>query len=108
MSGRELRPRGGRLGAERDLEEALEQPGVVDARADALVVLRVAHDQPARTARRPRSVGATTAKSGFTSVAPLVLEADERDGEPVDHRRRPLGDRAAVGVGEQLARSGRR
>ena len=40
----QLRPALGRLRAERDLEKALEQPGIGNVRADPLVVLRVSDD----------------------------------------------------------------
>ena len=65
---RELGPPAAGLGADRDLQEALQQSGVVDARAEALVVLGVANDQPG-PGPSTAALGATTAKSGFTSVA---------------------------------------
>ena len=98
--GGELAPPGGRLGAERDLQEALQESGVVDARADAFVVLRIAKDQPTRLL--VALLWGHDGEVGFHVRGALVLEADKRDGEPVDHRRRPLSHCPVVGVGEQL------
>ncbi|MFO7280567.1 MAG: hypothetical protein C0P77_009210 [Thermoanaerobacterales bacterium] len=108
-------PRLGRLGAQGDLQEALEHPLVVDARPHALVVLGVAHDQPgpddrARVARLRTTAGAGASPGDDGEVGldrrgvGVVLEADERDGETGDHRGGTVGHGPLVGHRQLLGR----
>ena len=81
---RQLGPAVDRLGAKRYLQEPLEQPAVLDSRADPLVVLRVTDDEPRPTRS---SFGATTAKSGLTSVASVPSKPANGTASPWIKRR---------------------
>jgi hypothetical protein len=87
-AGRQPAPLRGRLRPECDLEEALEHPSVVDARADPLVVLSVAHHQP-----RPDPVtGGVGARGDDREVGAhvggaLVGELDEGHPQAEEHGR---------------------
>ena len=86
------------------LKETFEQTAVLDARPQALVVLRVPDNQPGTVALGLR-LGSHNHEVGFHICCRNAFKSDNGHGEVVDDGGCPVRHRSGVSITEQLGRA---
>ena len=102
---RQFRPGSETLRSYRHLKETFEQTTILDARTQALVVLRVTDNQP-RTVALGLRFGGHNHEVGFHIGCRDVFKSDKGHGEVVDDGGCPVRYRSGVSITEQFGSAG--